>query len=187
MFGCLNCGVDWGGQKAAGANMTTSNTPAFYAAGAGTISLTSNNGGGAGDLVTLRINQVNRDAMVNVTMYQSVDDGDPTPATSSDVTSRRFIANADLVPVVPVFHYGSDSTGADRQYPAGPGMKWSAIWDGGAATVTPDETFAPRGVNGHSILAVPVPKLTTGNHSFVIKATLPSGKTYTTPSMTVFV
>lgn len=188
IFGCLNCGVDWGGVKAyPGFSMTTDNTPGFLAAGTGTIVLRSNNSGGSNDLLTLRVEQVNRDAMVNMTIYQSVDEENPAPLSASELAARYFIANsADRVPVVPVFHYGTDSTGADRQYPAGPGITWSATWDSGATT-TPEEAVASQGLHGHSILAVPIPKLPTGKHTFTVKATLPSGKTYTSDPMEVFI
>ncbi len=188
VFGCLNCGIDWGGQKAfPGLYMTTNNTPGFLAAGTGTVFLSSNNSGGTNDLLTLNIEQVNRNAMQNMTMFQSVDESDPTPASASEIADRTFIASsADRVPVVPLLHYGVDSSGNDLQFPAGPGITWSAVWDSGDSTL-PEEAFAPRGLHGHNILAVPIPKLTTGTHSFTVKATLPSGATLTTPSMDVFV
>jgi hypothetical protein len=167
--------------------MTTDNVPGFLAPGNGTITLRTNNGGGQDDQITIYLNQVNRDAMVNMTIFQSADVDDPTPANSTEVASRYFIANtADRVPVVPVFHYGVTSTGADLQYPAGPSVTYVATWDNGA-TSTPDIAFAPKGLHAHTILGVPVPKMATGSHTFTIKATLPSGKTYTTPSMNVFV
>ena len=188
VFGCLNCGIDWGGRKAfPGLYMTTNNSPGFMAAGSGTVFLSSNNGGGQDDLLTLHIEQVNRNAMQNMTMFQSVDESDPTPASSTEIADRTFIANsADRVPVVPVFHYGFDSAGNDLQFPAGPGITWSAAWDNGASSV-PEESFAPQGLHGHTILAIPIPKMATGSHTFTVKATLPSGATFTTPSMSVFV
>jgi hypothetical protein len=187
VFGCLNCGVDWGGVKAfPGFYMTTNNTPGFLAAGAGTIVLSTNNGGGTSDILNLRLEQVNRDAMVNMTMFQSADETDPAPASDTEVAGRTFIANSgDRVPVVPIFHYGVDVNGADVQYPAGPDITYLATWETGATT-TPEIAFAAQGLHGHTILAVPLPKLTTGNHSFTITATLPSGKTYTTPKMSLF-
>lgn len=188
VIGCLNCGVDWGGVKAfPGDYMTTSNTPGFISAGSGTIVLNSNNGGGLSDLLTLHIEQVNRSAMVNMTIFQSADETDPTPASSTEIAARYFIANsADRVPVVPVFHYGVDANGNDVQYPAGPAVTYTATWDTGATT-TPDIAFAPKGLHGHTILGVPVPKLPTGSHTFTITAKLPSGMTYASLSMTVFV
>ena len=189
VFGCLNCGVDWGGVKAfPGFYMTTSNTPGFLAAGSGTIVVSSNNGGGLSDLLTLHIEQVNRNAMVNMTMYQSVDEENPAPEDPAVVADRYFIAeSADRVPVVPVFHYGTDAQGNDLQFPAGPDVTYAASWDSGAATSTPEIAFAQQGLHGHTIVAVPIPKLATGSHPFTITATLPSGTRYTTPSMTVFV
>ncbi len=188
VFGCLNCGIDWGGRKAfPGLYMTTNNTPGFMAAGSGTVILGSNNAPGASDLLTLHIEQINRDVMVEMTMFQSVDENDPTPASAAEIADRTFIANsADRVPVVPVLHYGVDANGADRQFPAGPGITWLATWDSGATTV-PEEAFAPQGLHGHNILAIPIPKLATGSHSFTVKGALPSGRSYTTTSMTVFV
>lgn len=170
-------------------SMTTDNIPGFLAPGSGTITLGTNNGGGQDDQITIYLQQVNRDAMVNMTLFQSLDVDDPTPASSTEVASRYFIANtADRVPVVPVFHYGVTATGADVQYPAGPSVAYVATWDTGQ-TSTPDVAFAPaaKALHGHTILGIPVPKMTTGTHTFTIKATLPSGKTYTSPSMSVFV
>ncbi len=178
--------ADWGGTKAF-SYLTTDNLPGFLAAGTGTIRLRTNNGGGQDDQITIYLQQVNRDAMVNMTIFQSAGVEDPRPANSTEVASRYFIANtADRVPVVPVFHYGVTSTGADLLYPAGPSVTYVATWDTGA-TSTPDIAFAPKELHGHTSLGVPVPKMATGSHTFTIKATLPSGKTYTTPSMTVFV
>jgi len=187
-YGCINCGIEWGGVGAA-QYMTTNNYPGFIAAGTGTVTLSTNNGGGQDDQITIYLNQVNRDAMVNMTIFQSLDPDDPTPASSTEVQSRYFIANtADRVPIVPVFHYGVDSNGADLQFPAGPAITYVATWDTGQ-TSTPEIAFAPmtKAIHGHTILAVPIPKMALGNHTFTIKATLPSGKTYTSPSMTVFV
>ena len=188
VYGCLNCGIDWGGVKNY-QYMTTDNSPGFLAPGGGTVTLRTNNGGGQDDHLTIYVQQVNRDAMVNMTIFQSDAVDDPSPADSTEVQSRYFIANtADRVPVVPVFHYGVTSTGADVQYPAGPSVTYLATWDTGQ-TSTPDIAFAPaaKTVHGHTILGVPIPKMATGSHTFTIKATLPSGKTYTSPSMTVFV
>jgi hypothetical protein len=189
VFGCLTCGVAWGGQKAFPGNyMTTDNTPGFMAAGSGTIALKSNNGGGQSDRLSFfRVEQVNRDAMVNMTIYQSLDEENPVPASATEIAQRYFIANsADRIPVVPVFHYGTDSSGSDRQYPAGPNISWSVTWDSGAVT-TVEERIAPQGLHGHSILAVSIPALTTGTHTFTVKATLPSGKTYTSQALSVLV
>jgi hypothetical protein len=189
VFGCLTCGVAFGGQKAyAGNYMTTSNTPGFMAAGTGTIILSSNNDGGQSDLLTFFfVEQVNRDAMVNMTIRQSVDEENPFPASDTEVAERYFIANSgERIPVVPIFHYGTESNGADRQFPAGPGIVWSATWDSGADAIV-EERFAPQGLHGHSILAVSIPTLTTGTHTFTVMATLPSGKTYTSQAMSVFV
>src|SRR5688572_926760 len=189
VFGCLTCGVAWGGQKAFPGNyMTTDNTPGFMAAGSGTITLQSNNGGGQSDrLTSFRVDQFNRDAMINMTIYQSVDEETPVPASDTEIAQRYFIANsADRVPVVPVFHYGTESNGSDRQFPAGPDIAWSVTWDSGAIT-TVEERVAPQGLHGHSILAVSIPKLTTGKHTFTVKGMLPSGKTYTSQAMEVFV
>lgn len=70
VYGCLNCGVDWGGQKAfPGLYMTTNNTPGFMFSGTGVVTLTSNNGGGQSDILSMHVEQVNRNAMVNLTMY----------------------------------------------------------------------------------------------------------------------
>lgn len=188
VYGCLNCGIDWGGVKNY-QYMTTDNSPGFLAPGGGTVTLRTNNGGGQDDHLTIYVQQVNRDAMVNMTIFQSDDVDDPSPADSTVVQSRYFIANtADRVPVVPVFHYGVNANGGDVQYPAGPSVTYVATWDTGQ-TSTPDIAFAPaaKTVHGHTILGVPIPKMATGSHTFTIKATLPSGKTYTSPSMTVFV
>src|SRR5260370_6214124 len=166
--------------------MTTDTTPGFSPARTGAITLRTNNGGGQNDQITLYLQQVNRDAMLNMTIFQSADETDPTPASSTEIAARYFIANsADRVPVVPVFHYGVDANGNDVQYPAGPAVTYTATWDTGATT-TPDIAFAPKGLHGHTILGVPVPKLPTGSHTFTIAAKLPSGMTYTSPSMTVF-
>jgi hypothetical protein len=59
-------------------------------------------------------------------------------------------------------------------------------WDSGAVT-TAEEWTAPQGLHGHSILAVSIPTLTTGTHTFTVKATLPSGKTYTSQALSVLV
>ena len=188
VYGCLNCGIEWGG-VGSWQYMTTNNYPGFLAAGTGTVTLSTNNGGGQDDHVDLYLQQVNRDAMVNMTTFQSLDPNDPSPASSTEVASRYFIANtADRVPVVPVFHYGVNSNGGDIQYPAGPSVTYEATWDTGQ-TSTPDIAFAPttKALHGHTILGVPIPKMATGKHTFTVTAKLPSGKTYTTPSMEVFV
>ncbi len=169
--------------------MTTDNGPGFLAPGTGTVTLRTNNGGGQDDHLTIYLQQVNRDAMVNMTIFQSLDVDDPTPASSTEVQSRYFIANtADRVPIVPVFHYGVNSNGGDIQYPAGPSVTYEATWDTGQ-TSTPDIAFAPtaKALHGHTILGVPIPKMATGKHTFTVTAKLPSGKTYTTPSMEVLV
>ncbi len=121
VFGCFNCGIDWGGVKAyPGLYMTTNNTPGFMSPGTGIVAIRSNNGGGQADVLTLNVQQVNRDAMSNLTMFQSVSENDPTPASDTDVKARTFIADTlDRVPVVPVFHHGTDASGADVQFSGG--------------------------------------------------------------------
>jgi len=61
--------ADWGGTKAF-SYLTTDNLPGFLAAGTGTIRLRTNNGGGQDDQITIYLQQVNRDAMVNITPVQ---------------------------------------------------------------------------------------------------------------------
>ncbi|MGH9456656.1 MAG: hypothetical protein ACRD2J_03340 [Thermoanaerobaculia bacterium] len=188
VFGCLTCGVKWGGQNSfPSTSMTTSNRPGFVAGG-GNVTLVSHNGGGPDDVVVLPVEQFNRDAMESMRVYQSGDEENPAPASQTDIDAAYYIADsADRVTVVPVFEYGADANGIMREFPAGPGVAWSAIWDKGAATSEPEERFAPQGLHGHSILAVPVPKLETGEHTFLIEARLPSGKTYTSAATSVMV
>lgn len=189
VFGCLTCGVKWGGLDSfPSSSMTTSNRPGFVAGGIADVILVSHNGGGQNDVLVLFVEQFNRDAMASMRVYQSVDEEDPAPASTADINAAYYIADsADRVSVVAVFEYGPDSNGVMREFPAGPGFTWSAIWDSGAATSAPEERFAPQGLHGHSILAVPVPKLPTGKHSFVLEGRLPSGKTYTSAATTVMV
>lgn len=177
---CFSCYTHWGGQPTYTYHTTTTN-PGYLPAGGGVIGVRSLTGGGSGDSLYLNVSQVNRDAMQSVTMFLARSEDDPTPMQPDEINAAYFIANsADRVPVILEFHYG---TGL---FPAGPGLTYSATWDSGDIVV-PEYNAGPLMPLGYSILGVPIPKLPTGKHTFTVKATLPGGKSYTTPSMEVFV
>lgn len=175
---CYSCRLDWGNVKPSSL-YTTDATPAFLPEGSYTVTVSTLNGGGSGDELALWIAQMNRTAMSSLTMYQAVAEDDPQQASDTDVADRYFIAEtADRVWVVPVFHGSTD-------FPGGPGVTYTAKWDTGT-TVTGDEqpTKVTRGL---AVVQIPIPPMNSGSHTFTLTATLPGGKTLTTPAMTVLV
>jgi len=176
---CYSCSFKFNGQK--GLTYLTSDTyHAFLPSGSTQLQIASLNGGtGNDDTLTMWLAQVNRVDMTSMSLFQSISLTDPRPAQDTVVAARTFYAETDdRVPVVPLFHRGTES------FPAGPGMTYSAKWDNGL--ITTPEVKAPLVLNGHSVVTVPVPKITTGTHSFTLTAKLPGGKTFTA-SMSVFV
>lgn len=179
---CYSCRLDWGGVKPSDL-YTTSAAPAFLAAGSYTVTVSTLNGGGDLtsnlDELNLWIAQENRSDLSSVTIYQPVADDDPTQAGSADVAARYFIANsADRVAVVPTFHGSAD-------FPGGPGVTYTAKWDTGDEVA--GEEQRPRVAYGLTVVDLPIPKMLTGSHTFTLTAKFSSGKTLTSPSMSVFV
>ncbi|HEX6642004.1 MAG TPA: hypothetical protein VF215_12875, partial [Thermoanaerobaculia bacterium] len=178
-YNCYSCSFNFNGEK--GLTYLTSDTyPAFLPNGSTQLQITSLNGGtGNDDNLTMWLAQVNRVDMTSMTLFQSISFTDPRPAQPAVVTERTFYAETDdRVPVVPLFHRGTET------FPAGPGMTYSAKWDNGL--ITTPEVNPTLVLNGHAVVTVPVPKITTGTHSFILTATLPGGKPFTA-SMSVFV
>ncbi len=177
---CYSCYTHWGGQITYTYHTTTTN-PGFLPPGGGVVGVRTLTGGGTGDTLSLYLAQVNRDVMESVSMFLVRAEDDPVPLQPDEINAAYFIANsADRVPVVLEFRYGTD------YFPAGPGLTYSATWDG-TTTVVPAYNPGPLMPLGYSILGVPIPKLPTGKHKFTVKATLPGGKAYTTDPMDVFV
>lgn len=178
---CYSCYTRWWGNTPTWDYETTNTNPGFMPAGSSTIGVKTLTGGGTHDTLRLYLAQINRDAMTEMTMFLSRAEDDPIPLQPDEIKSAYWIANsADRVAVVPEFHYGEDS------FPAGPDVVFSATWDDGTV-VEPEINTAPRMPLGYTIVGVQVPKLATGTHTFTVKATLPSGKTYTSEPMEVFI
>lgn len=170
---CLACGVRFGG------TYTSPRTALVTHPGTHSITVATENGGGMNDAVQLWLAQVNRSDMQNMSIYRAKSETDASPATAADLTGEYFIANSpEEVLVVPKFHHA-------REFPAGPGLTYTATWDG--ATVSAVEVYTPGADIGDRVLGVAVPKLATGIHEFTVTATLASGKTYTSNPLEVFV
>jgi len=179
---CYSCRVNWGNRKQP-EYLTTGVGPAFLDQGARTVTLSTLNGGGDfssnPDNVNLWIAQVNRVDMSGMRIFQPLAKDDPSPASDTEVADRTFNAETDdRVLIVPVLQHGVD------EFPAGPNMNYSIKWDTGTI-VTPEVTPPPY-PNGLQVLRVPIPKMSTGTHSFTLTAKLPGGKTFTA-TMSVFV
>lgn len=174
---CLACGVRFGGLYHSPRRIILNN-PGTYE-----IVVVTENGGGMNDEVQFWLAQTNRNDMEKMTIYRAKSETDPSPATPDDLAGEYFVANSpDEVLVVPKFHRG-------HEFPAGPGLTYTATWDSGATSTISLYTPTTSGVLGtDTILGVGLPKkLPTGKHTFTVTATLPSGKTYTSNGLEVFV
>ena len=179
---CFTCQVDWGGQRSL-IDYTTSNTPAWMPAGTGSavLSLTS---GGQPAFLAFGLNQVNMNAMQGLTVYEAQSNILPARADQADIDSRAYVTNSDdRVPLVPQFTYGIDT------YPSPPAayITYSGTWDTGDPLDITQTSPYPGGLPGNAILLIKIPGMKSGNHKITLKATLPSGKTFTAPGYQVFV
>jgi hypothetical protein len=179
---CYSCSINWNGTKFNPA-WTTDTFPAFLPAGNGVVELRSMNGGGdyssRYDAIVLWLAQVNAADMQSMRVYQAIDEEDARPAQQEELDLRYYIANSDdVVPLVPEFVYGTET------FPHAPGTTFQAKWDGGEPMDV--EIQDPASEPSLRVLRVHVPKLSTGDHTITVVATLPSGKTYTAAT-TVFV
>lgn len=168
---CFSCTPQWGGASKSYTYHTTENDPGIVFAGSGQLTLSALTGGA--ESLFVRLDQYDRANMTGMTIFQSREEDDPVPLQPSD-PERYFIATgADKVPVVAELLWGA----ADK-FPAGPHVTYTAKWDTGTV-VSGEVNPSPLMPFGHSIVGVPVPKMSTGKHKLTLTARLPSGKTYT--------
>jgi len=176
---CFSCSINYGGVKGR-QYFTTQNYPAFVpGSSSGALLNLKTMNQPPSDVLTIWLAQVNADAVTDLNVFHAASPDDPGPATVEEIDARTYVSGSDdRVLLVPEFTYGTE------KFPATPQTTFEAIWDTGAVSAV----VVRRPVrNGHVVLVLSIPRMKTGRHTVMVKAKLPSGRSYSSQAVDLYV